>query len=124
MVPASFLAASLQSACMTSPQDQTCQVQGSQYLEANITDEQVCELFQRYLSSALGDVNNGKNLSVSLEILKSGTIDAYVTNDSGASVTPHGSVSIDVMDRALELGDVERLAQAVAQAITTQINQS
>ena len=124
MVPASFLAASLQSACMTSPPDQTCQVQGSQYLEANITDEQVCELFQGHLSSALGDVNNGKNLSVSLEILKSGTIDAYVTDDSGASVTPHGSVSIDVMDRALELGDVERLAQAVAQTITTQINQS
>ncbi len=124
MVPASILAASLQSACMTSAPDQTCQVQGSQYLEANITDKQVCELFQGHLSSALGDVNNGKKLSISLKILKSGTIDAYVTNDSGASVTPHGSVSIDVMDRALEIGDVERLAQAVAQAMTMQINQS
>ncbi len=123
-VPTSVLAASLQAACMTGPAVQECEVQGAQYLGSDTTSEEVCALFQQSLSSALGDGADSANLSISLDIRMNGTIDAYVADEKGASVTPYPSVSIDVMDRALNRGDVEQLAQAVAQAMKIQTNQS
>lgn len=123
-IPASALAMSLQAACMTSPAAQQCEVQGADFITPAATSDEICELFRQRLASALGDDADSANLSISLNILKNGTIDAYVADEKGASVTPHPGVSIDVMDRALQRGDVEQLAEAVAQAMNMQTNQN
>ena len=119
-VPISIFAVSLQAAGMIDAAELNCRVEGVQFLVSQASPDEVCDLFHRRLSGELPHRNDLESLSISLEISKSGSIDAYVRDASGAFVTPYPSVSVDVMDRALGLGDVERLAVAVAEAMTAQ----
>ena len=107
---------------MTEVAQESCRVEGVEHLEQTVASEAVCELFQRRLASRLEDPVHGASRSISIEISKSGTIDASVTDPSGASVTPFPTVSIDVMDRGLKISDIEQLADAVAQAMTANSN--
>lgn len=103
------------SSCMSPQHSFTCQVSGEEFLVGSHTKSDVCARFQESLTKALDD---GATLpQINLDIKKSGTIDVTVTdpNDSGADPsTTIPTISVDVMDRALSLRDIDSLAKALA----------
>jgi len=102
---------------MTDVASSSCSVEGAKHLGPNVSDAEVCEAFRMQLARKLGDTHEGASLNVALVIADNGTIDAFVTDASGASATPHESVSLDVMDRTPSISDVEKLAETVASLI-------
>lgn len=112
-----LLAAQTQAACMTDVAPSSCNVEGAKHLGPSVSEAEVCEAFRAQLAEKLGDTQDSASFNVSLVIADNGTIDAFVTDASGASVTPHESVSLDVMDRTPSLSDVEKLAETVASLI-------
>ena len=105
---------------MTSNLGETCTVEGAQYLSVSATEVEICDLFQSKLSEALGSGGPGGDVAVSLEIEKSGTINASVTKTAESTPTNYPTVSVDVMDRPLNLSDVEQLAMSAARVIQTE----
>ncbi|WP_337660948.1 hypothetical protein [Erythrobacter sp. Alg231-14] len=110
---------------MTSNVGDTCRVDGAQFLGVSATDAEICELFRTKLGEALGDQDRTDGLSMTLTVEKSGTINADIakldegnTNIEAKSAYP--TVSVDVMDRPLNLSDVERLAQAAANVMVSE----
>ena len=97
-----------------------CRVDGAKHLAPSVSELEICEAFGAQLVQSLGEGRNGDEFSVLLKISGSGTIDAYVTDGAGASVTPYENVSIDVMDRPPGIGDVVKLAETVASLIRSE----
>ena len=116
-IPFLLFAAQSQAACVTDAVPEDCRVEGAKHLAPAVSEAQICEAFRTGLASALGDGGNVDGLQVQLAISGEGTMDAIVTDASGASATPYPNVSIDVMDRPMTLGDVENLAKTVAKLI-------
>lgn len=105
---------------MTDAAHPQCRVEGVKYLGAEVSEAEVCALFRQRLADNLGADSEVESLSVELRISKEGTIDASVKDASNASGTPYPSVSVDIMDRALRLGDVETVAEFVANAMKSE----
>lgn len=102
---------------MTDVASSSCSVEGAKNLGPSVSEAEVCEAFRTRLARQLGDAHDSASFNVALVIADNGTIDAFVTDASGASITPHESVSLDVMDRTPSLSDVEKLAETVASLI-------
>jgi len=115
-----LLAATLQSGCMTSNPGESCTVEGAQFLSESATETQICNLFEAKLSEAMEDEGAGSNLAMSIEIEKTGTINASIAKMTGSDPATYPTISVDVMDRPLNLSDVERLAVSAAEAIQSE----
>ena len=107
-----LFAAPILVACMTNPVAASCSVQGAQVLGAE--ESEICSRFQQRLSAALDDRMVAEGLSVSLNAQKSGTIEAVIVTSSTNGTKTYPGVSVDVMDRSLNLSDVDMLARAAA----------
>jgi len=101
---------------MTSPPASSCSVEGAQYLIVSADENDICTRFQSRLVEHLGEDVTGQ-LQIALTIVKSGTIDAEVASGSNEALVVFPITSVDVMDRSLDMSDVERLADAVAETI-------
>ncbi|BDI61796.1 hypothetical protein [Qipengyuania nanhaisediminis] len=99
---------------MTEQPQGECRVEGVKHLGAQADEASVCALFRDVLTEHLGESGPGDDMSVALDITAQGSITARVTDRSGKILTPHDSVSVDIMDRPLELDDVARLAETAA----------
>jgi hypothetical protein len=116
----SLFAGLLQTGCMTSQSDEPCRVEGARHLSVSATDAEICNRFQGRFFASLDGATGRDQMSFAITIAKSGTIDAVVTQTLDGVQTAYPSVSVDVMDRGLNLSDVERLAGAAAQMMTNE----
>lgn len=103
---------------MASPSIQACTISGAQYLSAEIDGGEVCTRFQSRLAHVLGQ-DAVSSLEISIIVSKSGTIDAALSRRVDGEVVPLTTMSIDVMDRPLSIGDLDQLADAIANTLAS-----
>ncbi len=119
-----LLAATLQTGCMTSSPGEFCRAEGVQFLSVTAEEGDVCALFQSKFAEALakdGDSADGADgWIIAIDIEKSGTINADVARMTSSGAKSYPTVSVDVMDRPLNLTDVEQLALSAARVIRTE----
>lgn len=109
--------ATLQAAAMNVTQDETCRVEGAEYLAEQASADQICRKFKQSMFNALDDEVDRDTISVTLRIEKGGSITAMLTADGSGKIRTYLEVAIDVMDRGLKLSDLDRLAKAAAEAL-------
>ena len=117
LVAAAMLALTTQVACVAKGAEPACTVEGAEYAPGGLTQEQICRDFSARLAPALADrSHDGKAAGVTFAIrfAKQGSISATASGSGADNVPP---VAIDVMDRALNTSDLERLADAMATAM-------
>lgn len=97
---------------MSNTEQELCKVDGAKYLQAEASEQDLCARFGARLAEQVGEARLA-GLEISLEIKKSGDIEAQLAGNEKT----YPSVAVNVMDRALNLSDLDRLADAVAQVI-------
>ena len=112
--------ATLQAAVMNGAQDETCFVKGAEYLAEQASADQICREFKQSLFNALDDAVDQHTFTVSLSIEESGTITAVLISKDHGKTEDYLEVAVDVMDRALNLSDSDRLARAAADMMNKQ----
>lgn len=116
----SLALATLQAAGMNGTQDGTCRVEGAEYLAEKASADQICQKFKQSMFNALNDGVDRDTISVNLSIEKGGTITALLISANAGKTRTFFEVAIDVMDRALNLSDIDRLAKAAADVVNQQ----
>ncbi len=124
-----LIAATLQAGCMTSQSDSrndlTCRVDGAQHLSDSAGEVDLCARFQERFYQVMGDagveIGEDEQLSFALVVQKSGTIDAVVSKSREGVQTPYPTVSVDVMDRGLNMSDIDRVAEAAGQMVMNEL---
>lgn len=118
IVALALLASStLQAACMNFPPTVTCRADGANYLSSDANSQEVCERFQQQLFTSLAGDFSSEELSVDLTIEKTGTISVVITREAQDAVETLVDAAIDVMDRPLNFGDLDRLAGDAAKIL-------
>lgn len=112
--------ATLQAAVMNGAQDETCFVKGAEYLAEQASADQICRKFKQSLFNALDDAVDQHTFTMSLSIEESGTITAVLISKGHGKTEDYFEVAVDVMDRALNLSDLDRLARAAADMMNKQ----
>ncbi|NBB26299.1 hypothetical protein GVM20_14295 [Porphyrobacter sp. SLTP] len=105
---------------MNGAQDETCFVKGAEYLAEQASADQICRKFKQSLFNALDDAVDQHTFTVSLSIEESGTITAVLISKDHGKTEDYFEVAVDVMDRALNLSDLDRLARAAADMMNKQ----
>jgi len=103
--------------CVTSSSEVPCTIEGAQNLSGEESPEQLCAGFIQQLNEKLRErdaADRAKNLSVALRVSKRGAIEAHVSGLVEGEWQSLPVVAFDVVDRPLERGDLDRLADAVA----------
>lgn len=110
---------------MTSQNEPNCRASGIQHLGVSLTEAELCAKFQdrfyQVLNEAEGEIGEDEQLSFALNVQKNGTIDAVVSKEAGGVQTAFPTVSVDVMDRGLNLSDIERLAGAAGLMVMNEL---
>jgi transcriptional antiterminator Rof (Rho-off) len=112
--------ATLQAAVMNGAQDETCFVEGAEYLAELASADQICRKFKQSLFKALDDAVDQHTFTVTLSIKEGGTITAVLISKESEKTERYLEVAVDVMDRALNLSDLDRLAKAAADIMSKQ----
>ncbi len=112
--------ATLQAAVMNGAQDETCFVEGAEYLAEQASADQICRKFKQSLFNALDASVDQHTLTVTLSIKEIGTITAVLISEEHGKTESYLEVAVDVMDRALNLSDLDRLARAAADIMNKQ----
>jgi hypothetical protein len=113
-------ALSLQPACATSSMPSKCSATG--YLKAlsGMDGPAICKQFERDLAAALGPAGMPEGVAIALTLHQRGAIEAQFATRDGDESPRYPKVSVDAIDRALQPGDITRLASAAAQMLTDQ----
>jgi hypothetical protein len=112
--------AALHAAVMNGAQDKTCFVKGAEYLAEQASADQICRKFKQSLFNALNDAVDQHAFTVTLSIKESGTITAVLISEEHGKSEGYLEVAVDVMDRGLNLSDLDRLARAAADIMNKQ----
>lgn len=120
----SLAALFLHSGCMATPVPSSCTIEGEKFLAPDADADALCSRFEQHLQAALAEAAPGRTadeFSVHVTIGERGSLTADVqgTGAQGAS-REYPSVTLDVMDRSLEINDLDRLADAVVRIVTSQ----
>lgn len=91
----------------------TCKVTGSPAALAGMDADSICDRFAQGLAAGLGGSALPHDLAITLTLHPRGAIDARLTRGSQSLPV----ISVDALDRALRLDDLDRLAQAAVQAL-------
>ncbi len=78
---------------------------------------QACDQFMSRLSDVLGEAGSGDiagDHEFDLTVTGKGTITSVISRSGARQLSDYPPVSVDAMDRTLEKGDIDRLAEAVA----------
>lgn len=102
-----------------------CTATGAQNLHPAATSAQVCAAFKRRFDARLGRATRltarapakGDVVSVALHIPGPHSAGATVTARAGGVSTRWPEISVDVMDKPLEMREIEQLAAEVARTI-------
>lgn len=92
------------------------------YLKAlsGMDGQAICAQFERDLAAAIGPTVMPEGMAIALTLHQRGAIEAqFATSDRDESLR-YPKVSVDAIDRALQPGDITRLAGAAAQMLTDQ----
>lgn len=104
---------SLQANFIDGPSDQVCTISNAHFLVGDEKSSDLCARFQNRLASVLGHAMV-ESLIISIDVSKGGTINADVSQRVKDEVVAVTTMSVDVMDRPLSVGDLDQLADAVA----------
>lgn len=85
---------------------------------AGIDHSEACSLVRERTLLLVGSRRSGADIRITLDLSRRGTAVAHVRETVAGAVRDHPEVAVDVMDRALGRGDLLRLADTVAAALT------
>lgn len=106
--------------CVTENLPTTCSVTGARHLSADASSADICRKFEERLVDAMaaaGKTVDPAALTVSIDLHERGSAEALISRRGQDETTEYPKVSVDVMDRPLAQGDLDRLAAAVAQVM-------
>ena len=114
---AMLLAATTGTGCMSSNESRTCAIKGAEILNSGVSAAELCRGFEERLHAAIAGHMDLSGVSISLTIEESGTIQASIVKIEAGGAETLADVAVDVMDRSLNRGDLDRLADTAAQVI-------
>ena len=91
-----------------------------------LTGEQACALVRERVEAALAAVPQARDATVSidLDLARAGSAIARVRHSRGGVEHSYPDIAVDVMDRDLQQADLVRLADAVTQTISNELQRS
>ncbi len=116
---------SSQAGCVTNNTVRDCSVSGAKYVSSSssssaaATDAEICARFVKTLNAAMAEGGNADmigEMAIAIEVTQRGSAIARLQTP-GADDYP--DIAVDVMDRALDQDDLDRLARDVAQMLTS-----
>ena len=116
------VAASSLVACVAKAAPPDCSVVGAEFVAGAPSEADICRSFNDSLSRALterGSAIEAAKIAVSIAIDKRGSSSAKVAMSRTEQSAPveFPELTVDVMDRSMQMGDIETLADAVAKMI-------
>ena len=97
-----------------------CTATGSLAALPGMDEQAICDRFERDLAAALGTVDAPESLTIALTLHKRGAIEAQLNAQHDGEPMRYPVISVDATDRALQPGDLARLAQVAAEILTDQ----
>jgi hypothetical protein len=102
-----------------------CTVTGTKHLGAAATPEQVCALFKRRIDAAIARQtrvapvwpSRGNAIRVQVRIASPREVGASATIRAKARIRQVPEITLDVMDKSIQLRDLELLANQLARSI-------
>ncbi len=115
------LATLLQSACVASASSPSCSFTGEKYLPSAMSADDVCAAFEKRFGKALsgkGKAASSQEFVLTVSLNARGSIEVQAVKQGADPAEKLPNVAVDVMDRAVESKDFERLADALAEVLT------
>ena len=103
-----------------------CQIVNPKFLTASMGSDELCDRFMTQLAQTTGNQRNLSQLTIVVEVTKEGGLHANLTEPHESEGTTEERVlpriSVEVMDRDLAVGDLDKLAQTVCQFLMQEGN--
>lgn len=97
-----------------------CSATGDLKALSGMDGPEICTQFERDLAAALGPAGVPEGVAIALTLHQRGAIEAQFVTRDGDESPRYPKVAVDALDRALQPGDITRLASAAAQMLTDQ----
>lgn len=97
-----------------------CRVEGADKIKVAMAPAQMCRCFQDQLAEDIGSKTDLSDIRVVLKMDGAHSVKATITNVSGEQSQIISPITVEVLDRPINLRDIRSLASSIGHALLNQ----